>query len=740
MSHGPVFTRRDILFGLAIVLIAFLFRLVIIVDRAHAANNAGAFDPLPVGSDQRTYYQHIEAYSRGEFPPPRYFYQPGMSYFMIGATRIMRTDNVGALRVFVAFLASVNCGLFVAVTRLIVDRRNVAWLAGLLLAIYPVSAFYDTDFVITSQTTELLTLALLGIALLWRYPRQWAGVLFYGGSFGILAFTRFDTLFVAPILGVWLLYVRRDRLAVLQVLVAALLCIIIMLPIVLHNLSNGANYLITPVGTAEIYRGNNRDTNGTYGGGQASRVTTTEYMKYLKKDIALSPRRFGELVLHKIGLYLSNEEPGNNLNYVLSGENVSPLLRAVPLDFRILMALFLFGLALMRQQNRAAAWLLGMSFVGLMLAILMIWVEARLRTPTVIFMMPACAYGVITATEQIRQAWRHGRLRETLQKLSTPIPVIALVLIAAQWMNTRLPRPLTVRQLPTSAHTDGRVFDNTLQLVGWKVQQQYSPAGIIQPFRPYVVTFYWQLLRPTSVDYSFSLGYFVDGERVLGYDYPIGLVSYPPYPTSKWVPGTIYVEHVGLTYKHFDGPTGVTGPLLLSVYPERDAERLLVAEGTSASTAHIEIADVAIIWGPGLLPEKIPKPYVDVPVGDVLLLKGWDYPNTAHAGETIAVTLGWQTTDVQIAQNLIFSVGLLDETGTLVTNADSPPQNGGLLSSSLPRRHLFADTKQITLPTTPGVYVLYALVYDYDTGARLLVADSPQTWFELGTVTVQTAP
>ncbi len=732
MQADFTFTRRDILIGLVIVLIAFGFRLIIIMDRAHAPADISAFDPLPKGSDQLTYYSHIAAYRAGNFPPPTYFYQPGMSYFLIGASKIMRTDNLGALRILIAALASLNCGLFIAVIRLAVGRRSMAVLSGLLLALYPVGAFYDTDFVITSQTTELLTIALFGILWLWRFPRNWSGMALLGGSFGVLAFTRFEPLLLAPVFGLWLIAVRRSWVSIIQVAAAALICVLVTLPVVIHNLSNGADYLFTPVGAAEIYRGNNRDADGTYGGGRASQVTTGDYGTYLRKDIALSPRRFGELLLHKVGLFFSKDEPGNNLNYIISGKNVSPLLSAIPLNFQLMVGLFLFGLAAMFRNREPVAPLLLISFLGLMAAIMLIWVEARLRTPVIVIMFPAVAYGLVTTVDLLRQGWQANLLR-----LLVPIPVVVLILLATQWAYVHLPHPVTVNKLPESAHVSGVVFDDTLKLVGWEVQEQYSPAGILQPFRPYVITFYWQTLKPTPTDYSFALGYFVDGERLIGFDYPIGAVSYPGLRTSQWSTGKIYVEHVGITYKRFDGGINITAPLLLSVYPERDAGHLLpVANGPDAPL-YLEIAQLAIIWGTGKLPDNLPQPHANVEIGDVLVLKGWTYPATAMVNETIEVVLGWETTQKQIDRNLIFSVCLLDSAGTPETNYDSPPQNGRLLATSLPTHYQFGDVKTLTVPSEPGVYTLYALVYDFDTGDRLKVAGSAENWVKLGEIEVR---
>src|SRR5260221_5356055 len=96
--------------------------------------------------------------------------------------------------------------------RLDFGDRSMAVLACLLLAFYPVGAFYDTDFVITAQAMQLVTLGLFGILWLWRYPRNWTGAVLFGLSFGALAVTRFELIHLAPVIAFWLWFKHRQRL------------------------------------------------------------------------------------------------------------------------------------------------------------------------------------------------------------------------------------------------------------------------------------------------------------------------------------------------------------------------------------------------------------------------------------------------------------------------------------------------------------------------------------------------
>lgn len=735
-------TRRDWVVGLLIVLLAFAFRAVIIFDRANAPNAISAFDPLPVGSDQTTYYTAIAQYHEGTFPPSTYHYQPGMLWFMVGSSQLLNTASLGILRLFAAALASINVGLFMATARLARGRRAESIIAALLLAIYPVSAFYDTDFVITSQAIILLNLALLGVLVLWRWPRAWIGVVLYGLSFGIIAIMRRELLALAPIFGLWLLWQRPRWRTVIQVGVAAAICVAVLLPVIGHNRSNGADFLITPVTNAEIYRGNNRDANGAYHVGPASLSTSQDYMRYWWLDVKLSPRRYAGLVLHKIGMFLSSHEPGNNLNYMIAGEGTSALLRAVPLDFQILLALFLAGLFVQARRRDPTAVLFAVSFLMVLAAGLLMWIEARTRTPVVVVMMlPAAAAlaEIGTAAYDVVQPVRPRR--SLLFGLGARRSLLAggcigAVLVFGTLAESDLPRKVTVDHLPDTAEAVGAVYDDAVELVGWRIEEQYSRAGIITPFSPYVVTFYWRLLHPTDIDYGFGLLFTIDGQPVIVEDHQIGSVNYPFTLTSSWEPGRIYVEHVGLTYKRFDDARGISGDLLLSVYREWEGDQPLPAVGVEGSRDYLRLAQPAIMYGDSALPEGLPGDQPSTPFGKMLTLAGWQIPAQITAGQPFDVTLGWTTTGQPIRQSYILAVYAFDARQQVVAQADSPPHSGRLLTSSLPAHYRFGDVKTLTL-ADPGSYTLYAAVYDATTLSRLDVPGSDDDLLRLGEITVQ---
>src|SRR5258708_27453551 len=126
----------------------------------------------------------------------------------------------------------------VTIVRLAFGDRSIAVLAGLLLAFYPVGAFYDTDFVITAQAMQLVTLGLFGILWLWRYPRNWTGAVLFGFTFGALAVTRFELIALALVMALWLWFTSRQRRVVFQIAFAAVISDVGMLPTILRHAEN----------------------------------------------------------------------------------------------------------------------------------------------------------------------------------------------------------------------------------------------------------------------------------------------------------------------------------------------------------------------------------------------------------------------------------------------------------------------------------------------------------------------
>ena len=530
---------RPLLPFVLIAALAFGFRVVIMVDRAAAPNEMSAWDPLPEGSDQRTYVGKMQDFLRGEYPPKRFFYQPGLVYFLTAASTLLGTSDLVALRLFSAALSALNCAFLAYVTWRLTGRRLAGLAAGFLLALYPVSACYDTDFVITSQAIILATLILGAVWLSWNRPRHLVAPLLLGVLTGLGAATRFELVAPGCACALWLLYQRKDADGLRQFALVALGVIIAIAPVALHNRAGGADYLITPVGSAVMYHGNSRDAEGIASPSNADRTTHIDHLHYLALDIALEPLRFAQLVAHKVTLFFSSIEPGNNLDFRKSCEDESTLLSLNPLNFSVLLVLTLAGLtALWQDGNRSPVQLLLFAGAAYTFVVIIGLVESRVKTPVIVWMMPAAGYALDRALLVVRRGTALAALRRSWPLLLATALLLAVIHAGA----TALPRDVTVAALPPEATPAGLRYDDTVELVGWQVREQYSPRHTLEPFHPWVVSLYWRLLEPTAIDYSFSLKYRIGAETLLEYDRPLGYTVFPRDFTSQWQAGLIMLS------------------------------------------------------------------------------------------------------------------------------------------------------------------------------------------------------
>ena len=503
-------------------------------------------------------------------------FQPGIVYILGAVAAIAGTTDLLALRLIQAAMASLNCGLMAVVAWQITDRRRAGLIAGALLALYPVGACYDTDFVITSQAVIIATMMLACTRLAECRPGNLAAPLCLGLLTGFGAITRFELIAPGLVCAVWLLRRRSARHLLLALAGAA----IIIAPIALHNRAGGSSHLISSEGPRLLYQGNNRDTAGVYGPSNASRTTKLDYFHYLLQDIALEPVRFAQLWLRKTALFLSDIEYGNNLDFRRSCQSLSPLLFGNRFSFPHLAVLTAWGLlALWVAGKRQAALLLLTAGASYGLLVLLTMVESRLKTPVVAWMIPAAAYAIDRALVLLRA----GLTREQLRRGALLVAVSALAYLFIYRGATELPRDVRVAEMPADATAAGQIYDDTLELVGWKVRRQYSPRNTIEPYHPWVVSLYWRLLKPTDIDYSFSLKYRIGEETLLEYDRPIGYTVYPRGFTSDWEAGAIYVEHPGLTWRGYRGPFERTGRVTVEVYPGREVHKRFTPESVAGS-------------------------------------------------------------------------------------------------------------------------------------------------------------
>ena len=695
------------------------------------------FLPLPAGSDQRTYIRSALAYEDGQFPTAPFRYQPGFIYVLVAIRKLVGT-NLIVDRFALVLLNSLACGLMVGVGWLLTRRRWGGLLCGLLYAVYPVAIFYSTEFLL--EGLALFYTCLFLFLTLWQRERLsfWRTALI-GLVIGLVTITRTN---LALLLVAWLLWLfliaPRRRQAITHAAVSLVFMALMIAPVTLWNFKMGSQQLITNVGTDEIHRADSRDSDGTYlSVYNARRMVADDYAGALLNDIKRDPLHFIAIQVRKFGLYWSDAEPANNIDYYENGEAVSPLLRTIPLDFRILAALGLLGTFVLWLSNRRAGLYLASVHLLIFAGVFIIWVVSRVRLPAVAPLIATAAYLPVWLWDQ-----RHlGARKRLLLQIAPALAVVAALLIFCSWAidHALVKHPLT--QLPADVHSEHIVFDDDLMLLGWRTFSEWSSAeqGWAVPRDSYGVELFWQVLEPTDKDYNAYITYIQNGKRYASHDAVIGMVSPPPLPTSRWKVGEIYSEIMGFRFP-YEFPEIRTGQIHLGVYLAQGAltsfNRVITHVNiTSDPSANSDlILQSMAVYDPGVPLKALPG-LTETPLvfGDQLALKGVRLPDVSSPGSIGTFEFEWQAVRDLPTDYTLF-IHIMDADNQLQAAYDAPV-GGTLLSSNWQPGYSVYESIPITLPTTPGTYQVYLGLYHPDTLERLSV-DAPDNRPLIGEITI----
>ena len=716
--------RRDWLIGVLIVLLAFALRVWVVIDRA---NGDTAFAPIPAGADQSRYFSDAQEFFRGRWPRGAFDLHPGSTYLLIPVMAVLG-DSLVTTRLAMALVGALSCGALVAAGWLLTQRRWGGYLAGLLMAVYPVAIFASTDFL--SELGAVLWVSLFLWLTFWQQERLfWLRSLLIGVLIGLATLHRLSLILLAP---AWLVYLYllasswRARLSHTALLAVGL--ILSIGPVTAWNIQHDAPALVTSRhGFREIYYGNNRDANGLWEGRMAVFARDVPHEVALWNDIRRDPLRFIELQLRKTGIYWNAHEPGNNLNFVVNGTAVSPLLRAIPLDFRILSALGLLGLVPLYRSNRKAAIFLIALQIVLFAGTVAIIVEGRMRWPTI----PA----LVMSASALLLAWgdliRSRQWAQIARQYALPAVLVGLLLIGSEWAYQTLPVKRPYASLPGDVHGMGVVFDDTLELVGWRPlpgQESVSDRGWGDWNSAYVVELFWRVQQPTSVNYQFALRGALNDEDIGGVDGTIGTVSFQPKPTSQWQPGEIYGEIVGFRLP-VDTPSAQNIAILASAYRIGAAGEVV---RVSASTDGLVVVQTIAAYDPNEQPERDGLTPADLDFGGLIALKGLVLPDEVAPNSPQTISFYWEAQQ-NVPRDYSLFVHVMSETDNLVASYDGPPLRTLNTSAWKPGYAVYGDVP-LTMPAQPGRYEVYIGLYD---SQERLPVDAPDSRPFIGTLVVQ---
>jgi tetratricopeptide (TPR) repeat protein len=402
-----------------------------------------------------------------------FFQAPFYPYFMAVIYRFFG-ESLIVVRVVQMFFGAGSCVLVALTGRYFLSSR-VGFLAGLLLALYPIAIFYD--LLIQKAVFGLFFTALL-LYLLGRttaVPRAHDWML-AGLALGTLVMVRENALILLPVVLLWLvIHHRQAGWRRISAWAALFICglALVMLPVGLRNKLVGGEFILTTYNLGfNLYIGNRSEATGTYSAlvigqgdwrfessdalrlaekAEGRKLTAAEVSHYWTRmaidHIGSDPSQWIQLLGKKWAL-LWNAVEASDTESIYAYRHYSHILS-------ILLFVFHFGVLLplaaagvwLSWKMRSRIWLLYVFLLGYAAGIMPFFIFARYRQTMLAVLLPLAAFAIV-------QGWYHLRSR-TFRPLAI---ALAITMVAGLFANY----PLISRDgiVANTYYNWGSVFEN----------------------------------------------------------------------------------------------------------------------------------------------------------------------------------------------------------------------------------------------------------------------------------------
>lgn len=263
---------------------------------------------------------------------------------------------------------------------------------------------------------------------------------------------------------------------------------------------------------------------------------------------------------------------------------------------------------------------------------------------------------------------------------------------------TRPPRPLFLA--------------NGMRLVG------YSYLSEVRPGDKATVRLLWEM--PTPPERAAGKEYNLFAHLVDGAGQVVDQRDSEVYQNAAWHAGDLFLSFYDLAV-----PAERTPGLLwldLGAYSRFDRTDVPWLGENGATAGSASRLGPLVVRAEGNAPA--PQRQGGFLFGNALYLEGYDLdPREPAAGDTVRVALHWQARS-QPAEEYVISVQLLDESGKLVAQQDSPPLAGDYPTSYWQAGETVVDRHDVALPAALGAgdYSLVVVVYRQSDQQRLAVS------------------
>jgi len=694
---------------LGAALLTMTTRLIVMLERASS-------DPLfhfivPAGDDN--YVLMGQQLLSGQYQLAGTFWPSGP---IVWFASIVALFGPQLWKIYVAniLLSSAAAGAVVGTAWIAFGQKRIAVLTGLIYALYPPLIFYQTTTQSVVLDAGLIAFAVLfGVIAIKKHA--YSPAILFGITIGLAGLSRGIALLLGPMFFLTLL--QNKRLKALQLTAAAgIFTILTLLPQVLINIRATDTFSLVPYtnGALTLYSGNNRDADGIWTGrGMAWKIeqlTKQDWNAALWHDIQQNPMRIVELNLRKLGMFWNNFEYVSNVNYQQQGLKQSQLLRLLSLNGRIGMALLTIpawiGMTYLFLQREKTGRFLFWSIIGLVSGTVLFVIAGRLRVPV----LPALS---IAAGVGVNALWDAVARRKFKRRLLIALSIAIVLSITFPIFDANLPRK-SFTALSETAIEHRHNFNNEIMLLGFEaIQTNHAQGGY------FYISLYWQVLKPPVLDYHVFVELADETGRLVGYDKPLGHVTYPPTHVRDIPTGRTFQEGYLLQLPQ-DLPSVVN--LNVGLYSGTNVLRLVDSSGSYTNQAFVTLFRLGIKTGDNIPAAHPDATIVDAGFGEHLTLRR--YRLSAMTDRVVDLHLEW-VTEQQLYQDFVVFTHLIDSSGTLVAQIDSPQLGRGYSTSALIPQQPFMMRRQFNLPAdlSAGTYEIVMGIYESTTKQRLELTD-----------------
>ncbi len=426
---GPPWLMPTVVFSVALIL-----RLIYIAQIRHTP----FFQSL--GLDARFYDQWARSLASGEGHAGPFFMSPLYPYFLAGLYRLFGRDLL-IVRIVQSLVGAGSATLVYLLALDLFDKR-VAMIAGLLTACYGALIFYDGSVVMTPL---LVFLNIAALTVLVKADGRGSGVLFVlsGALLGLAGIGRAAALLFVPLALWWIAFGPPRGVAApaatggngmvrgvwwkgggfrnAALFLAGVL--ILLAPVTIRNMVVSGEFIpVTSNGGLNFYIGNSAIATGGYAmpegldietdpsgveiadAATGRRLSASEVSSYWYsrtwRDIGAAPGRWLKLMARKVYFVMSSYELPQLENFEFQRHYSALLSLSLP-GFGLVAPLGLVGLALALKDRRRR--ILALFFASYVVSVVLFFVLARYRLPTVPILAVGASYAIIEMFDRARR-------------------------------------------------------------------------------------------------------------------------------------------------------------------------------------------------------------------------------------------------------------------------------------------------------------------------------------------------